>query len=244
MSRPPKVGGRKTIDIPGKAHSASAAVALSLATARRLTTMLLSFANFILPFFNILFPPNVPQRSTLTFRLRHFHAVTPSAHVYFADVPPLSTLNADTHPLSISTAPVRTSRPISASAFSEARALSMRAQSAALDWEDHEIPGPDISKRETLLLLAKMTSNAYVEPDTDAWYNLTDEWGIVRSLNSSVSHLQLILWFSTRRSGGSLMTTASEDTSSLQTTTVPSCSPSKARPRCWLAAGQPRRKIS
>ena len=149
--------------------------------------MLLSFANFILPLFNILFPPNVPQRpisQALTFRLRHFHAVTPSAHVYFADAPPFSTLNADMHPLSISTTPVRTSRPISVSAFSEARALSMRGQSAALDWEDYELPGPNVTKRETLLLLAKMTSNAYVEPDTDAWYNLTDEWGIVRSLSS------------------------------------------------------------
>lgn len=155
--------------------------------------MFLSFANLILPLFNILFPPNVPQPQTLTFRLRHFHAVTPSAHVYFADAPSLSTLNADTQPLSIYTAPVRTARPISAAAFSEARARSMHAQSATLDWEDHEIPGPDVSKRETLLLLAKMTSNAYVEPDTDAWYNLTDEWGIVRSLGSSTLHLQLIL---------------------------------------------------
>ena len=212
-----------------------------------LRSMLLSFANFILPLFNILFPPNVPQRpisQALTFRLRHFHAVTPSAYVYFADAPPLSTLNADTHPLSISTAPVRTSRPISASAFSEARALSMRGQSMALDWEDHEIPGPDVSKRETLLLLAKMTSNAYVEPDTDAWYNLTDEWGIVRSLDSCCTRRRLILRFSTLPSGGSLTTTVSVDTSSLQTTTAPSCSPSKARPRCWLAAGQLRRKIS
>jgi lipase ATG15 len=158
--------------------------------------MFLSFAHLILPLFNILFPPNVPQRpisQTLTFRLRHFHAVTPSAHVYFADASSLSTLNADTQPLSISTAPVRTARPISATAFSEARALSMRAQSVALDWEDHEIPGPDVSKRETLLLLAKMTSNAYVEPDTDAWYNLTDEWGVVRPLGSFAMHLQLIL---------------------------------------------------
>ncbi|SRR6266571_2492372 len=209
--------------------------------------MLLSFANFIPPLFNIFSPPNVPQRpissQTLTFQLRHFHAVTPSAHVYFADAPLRSTINADTQPLSISTAPVRTARPPSAAAFSEARALSMRAQTSALDWEDHEIPGPDVSKRETLLLLAKMTSNAYVEPDTGEWYNLTDEWGIVRSLGSSVLHLRLILC-STRRSGGSLTMTASVDTSSLQMTTVPSCSPSKARPRWWLAAGQPRRKIS
>jgi hypothetical protein len=217
--------------------------------------MFLSLANLIIPLFNIFFPPNVPQRplssQTLTFQLRHFHVVTPSAHVYFADAPSSpSILNADTQPLSISTAPVRTPRPISAAAFSEARAFSMHAQSAALDWEDHEIPGPDVTKRETLLLLAKMTSNAYVEPDTDAWYNLTDEWGIVRSLGSfHVLHSQLILETSyvvcsMRRSGGSLTTTAFVGTSSLQTTTAPSCFPSKARPRWWVAAGQPRRKIS
>ena len=155
--------------------------------------MILSFANFIFSLFNIFFPLNVPQRpissQTLTFQLRHFHAVTPSAHVYFADAPSRSTLNADTQPLSISTAPVRIARPLSAAAFSEARALSMRTQTAALDWDDPEISGPDVSKRETLLLLAKMTSNAYVEPDTVAWYNLTDEWGIVRSLAPPVFDL-------------------------------------------------------
>jgi putative lipase involved disintegration of autophagic bodies len=56
----------------------------------------------------------------------------------------------------------------------------MRGQSAALDWDEDEISGPDVSKRETLLLLAKMTSNAYIEPYTNGWYNLTDEWDIVR----------------------------------------------------------------
>jgi hypothetical protein len=204
--------------------------------------MFLSVANFIFSLFNIFFHQRPISSQPLSFHLRHFHAVTPSAHVYFADAP--STLNADTQPLSISTAPVRTARPLSAAAFSEARALSMRAQTTALDWEDHDIPGPDVSKRETLLLLAKMTSNAYVEPDTDAWYNLTDEWGIVRPLASPVFDLRLILVCSTRQSGGNLTTTASVDTSSLQTTTVPSCFPSKARPRWRLAAGQPRRKIS
>ncbi|KAI9457146.1 alpha/beta-hydrolase [Russula earlei] len=121
---------------------------------------------------------NSPTRDALHFRLRHFHAVTPSAHVYFADVPLHSSLHTDAQPLSIPIAPIRTARPQSAEAFAEARALSMRGQSAALGWEEDEIPGPDVSKRNTLLLLAKMTSNAYVEPTSAEWYNLTDEWGI------------------------------------------------------------------
>jgi lipase ATG15 len=147
-----------------------------------------SLANFIFAFLSIFLPPDVAQRSsvpsrnTLNFQLRHLHAVTPSAHVYFADVPPHSSLHTNAQPLSIPVSPVRTARPQSAAAFAEARALTMRRQSATLDWHEDVIPGPDASKRETLLLLAKMTSNAYVEPNTDGWYNLTDEWDIVRHL--------------------------------------------------------------
>jgi lipase ATG15 len=155
----------------------------------RTQMVLPSLTNFIFALYSIFFPPDVshrtilPLRNTLNFRLRHFHAVTPSAHVYFADVPLHSSLHPDSQPLplSIPIAPVRTARPPSAEAFSEARALSRRGQSTTLNWEEDNIMGPDVSKRETLLLLAKMTSNAYIEPDTDGWYNLTDKWGIVRS---------------------------------------------------------------
>ena len=141
--------------------------------------------------------------------------VTPSAHVYFADIPLHTSLHPDSQPLSIPIAPVRTARPPSTAAFSEARVLSMRGQSTTLDWKVDDIMGPDVSMRETLLILAKMTSNAYVEPDTDWWYNLTDEWGIVRS------HFVFSEWrictltrgpdvCSTLRSGGSRMTTVSD----------------------------------
>jgi putative lipase involved disintegration of autophagic bodies len=85
---------------------------------------------------------------------------------------------------------VRTARPQSAAAFAKARALSTRGQSATLHWEEDEIPGPDVSKRETLLLLAKMTSNAYLEPNMDGWYNLTDEWDIVRRPTSPVAYFR------------------------------------------------------
>ena len=219
------------------------------------TPMLLpSLTNFIFTFFNIFLPPDVSQRpifpahNTLDFRLRHFHAVTPSAHVYFADVPIHSSLHADSQPLSIPIAPVRTARPPSAAAFAEARALSMRGQSTALDWEEDQMPGPDVSKRETLLLLGKMTSNAYIEPDTDGWYNLTDEWGVVRSLLSSESGFRGLMQGpdvrSTLRSGGSRMTTASEGTSLRRMITALSSCPSKARPPSGSTGGRRRKKIS
>jgi hypothetical protein len=215
--------------------------------------LLPSLTNFIFTFFNIL-PPDVSQRSifplhnTLNFRLRHFHAVTPSAHVYFADLPQHSSLHADSRPLSIPIAPVLTARPPSAVAFAEARALSMRGQGTMLDWEEDQIPGPDVSKRETLLLLAKMTSNAYIEPDMDGWYNLTDEWGVVRFLLSSESGFCRLTQGpdvrSTHQLGGSRMTTDSEGTSSRRMITALSSCPSKARLPSGLTRGRPRIKIS
>jgi hypothetical protein len=213
-----------------------------------------SLTSFISLLFSIFLPPDVQKRpishphNTLNFRLRHFHVVTPSAQVYFADATLHNSLHADTQPLSIPISPVRTARPPSAEAFAEARFLSMRGQSAALVWEVDDIPGPDVSKRETLLHLAKMTSNAYVEPNTDGWYNLTDEWGVVRasqffpSLQSPL--IQKHVRSSTRPLGGNLTTTASEGTFSRQTITALLCSPSKARTQTGSAVGRRRRKIS
>jgi hypothetical protein len=40
--------------------------------------------------------------------------------------------------------------------------------------------GPDVESRATLLELAKMTNNAYVEPDDPAWYDLGANWNDVR----------------------------------------------------------------
>ncbi len=45
-------------------------------------------------------------------------------------------------------------------------------------WEDTEVLAPDVTDRETLRTLAKMTSNAYVLPDGGEWYPL-DDWNAV-----------------------------------------------------------------
>ncbi|KAK1927471.1 putative lipase [Papiliotrema laurentii] len=47
------------------------------------------------------------------------------------------------------------------------------------EWEDVEVRAPDVSDRQTLITLAKMTSNAYVSPDSG-------EWWPVKGWNSSV----------------------------------------------------------
>ena len=65
--------------------------------------------------------------------------------------------------------------------------MSMRGQSALLNWQEDEVFGPDVMRRETLLLLAKMTSNTYYEPYKRGWYNLTDDWDVVRQPPPSAS---------------------------------------------------------
>lgn len=50
--------------------------------------------------------------------------------------------------------------------------------SAAPDWEEIEVEAPDVTDRKTLLALAMMSSNAYIEPNSTDWYSL-DKWNAV-----------------------------------------------------------------
>lgn len=49
-----------------------------------------------------------------------------------------------------------------------------------LPWDEDEVDGPDVNDRETLLMLAKMTYNAYVQPTDPDWYELGEKWPNVR----------------------------------------------------------------
>jgi putative lipase involved disintegration of autophagic bodies len=42
------------------------------------------------------------------------------------------------------------------------------------EWEDVDVEAPDIRDRQTLISLAKMTSNAYVTPDSGEWWPVGD----------------------------------------------------------------------
>ena len=43
------------------------------------------------------------------------------------------------------------------------------------EWDDVEVEAPDVTDRQTLLTLAKMTSNAYVLPESGEWWPV-DDW--------------------------------------------------------------------
>ena len=136
--------------------------------------------------------------SSLSFELRHQHAVSSTAHVIFADIPAthIYSHRDGRAPYRIRTRHITTHRPPSFDAYSQARIRSIRyAQSQDLQWEEDGIIGPDVESRESLLELAKMTNNAYVEPDDPGWYDLEGNWSEVRYLFEFYLNIQLGICF-------------------------------------------------
>lgn len=114
--------------------------------------------------------------SPLKFELRHEHGVSDDSRIVFANIPP--SFAPDIYEIQVSN--MRAPRPESFRAFSNARTRSMRQmQSEPLKWEDVEVTGPNVKKRETLLQLAKMTYNSYSIPEGKDWYDLGPDWNTV-----------------------------------------------------------------
>jgi lipase ATG15 len=143
-----------------------------------------------------------------TFTLRHVHATNAdSGRIRWADVPEdiiTTSLQADatsdgssTHTHTLQTRRTTVHRPISQDAFHAARAQSRKRRrdksvfgrlgfgqewGQSLGWDEGDVPGPAIDKRETVLALAKMTNNAYLKPDEAGWYDLGGNWTAVSRL--------------------------------------------------------------
>jgi putative lipase involved disintegration of autophagic bodies len=117
---------------------------------------------------------------TLEFHLRHSHALSGNtSRNVFADAP--NNLFAES--FTFQPRYTRTYRASSQDAFNAARLKSYQQfqSDALLEWDEEELNGPDVTSRETLLLLAKMTNNAYFEPGEKGWYDLGNDWNSVSS---------------------------------------------------------------
>lgn len=125
------------------------------------------------------------QPAPLFFELRHFHAVSSDARVVFSDVSPsqIQALGSYTNTsYSIQqTVPLTTYKPPSLNALLDARKSNWDPlnQNAAINWEEDVVIGPNVESRETLLLLAKMTNDAYLNPGEAGWYELGKNWTVV-----------------------------------------------------------------
>jgi putative lipase involved disintegration of autophagic bodies len=138
-----------------------------------------------------IFNPDVA--TTLNFELRHVHGLNiERGRSVFRDVPASSSLSFSTlasgsprRKMRLQSKRIKVHRPRSQHQFHAARQqLRLRpkqnyAQSWRVDWNEDEIDGPDVRDRETLLLLAKMTNDAYLSPGESGWYDLGENWNAV-----------------------------------------------------------------
>lgn len=109
-----------------------------------------------------------PPASSLTFELRHEHAVINGSLPVFSDVPKFRQLAGEDDRLQYSVKTKATQSHV----FT--RFLS--------SWDEVEVPGPNVTDRETLRLLAMMTNNAYYQdPEKKGWYDLGPDWNSVCS---------------------------------------------------------------
>lgn len=115
--------------------------------------------------------PSYKQLGPLRFELRHQHAISNSSRIIFSDVRPGSS-SFRPEEYGVGTRPTTVHRPTSRDRFFSARWNGL----ISVPWDEIEVEGPDIHDRETLLTLAKMTNNAYTEPENSDWYDLGPGW--------------------------------------------------------------------
>ncbi|ELU43775.1 lipase [Rhizoctonia solani AG-1 IA] len=147
-------------------------------------------------------PTTSLARDAQLFTLRHVHRThSESGHIKWADVSQ-DTIRASeigeetldgssTHTHSLHVQRMSVHRPVSQDAFQAARAHSRRRRKEksvlgrfsldrewgqSLGWNEDDVDGPAIDKRETVLALAKMTNNAYLSPEESGWYDLGGNW--------------------------------------------------------------------
>ena len=144
--------------------------------------ILTTVTNFIIYLLGLHNPTRDNNTRYLNFELRQQHVVSSNARVAFANVAPSHIYSHDdaSAPYRVEAKPVISTRPPSFEVYSQARLRSMRyAQSLDMPWDEEEVLGPNIESRETLLLLAKMANDAYLEPTDPAWYDLGPDWNQV-----------------------------------------------------------------
>jgi len=108
-----------------------------------------------------------PSGNSLTFELRHEHAVANGALPVFSDVPKFRQLAGEDDHLQYS---VKTK-------VAQSHVFTQFLNS----WDEVEVSGPNVTDRETLHTLAMMTNNAYYPkgPEKNGWYDLGPDWNSV-----------------------------------------------------------------
>lgn len=118
-------------------------------------------------------------------QLRQYHAVAADAQILFHDADEQQFDSAYVPPSTYPSYAIRTkrttsNRPFSFDEYMHTRSLSIRGEPyRQVEWGEDEVTAPDVGSRQTLLELAKMTNNAYLEPGEVGWYDLNGQWNVV-----------------------------------------------------------------
>ncbi|KAG6820848.1 hypothetical protein H0H93_010675 [Arthromyces matolae] len=88
-------------------------------------------------------------------------------------------LNELDHLTSVKTRSTTVYRPRSLEALHDARHKSLHElQSQTVEWDELNVPGPDVEDRHTLSQLARMSGNAYALPGRSNWYDVDMAWNM------------------------------------------------------------------
>lgn len=116
---------------------------------------------------------NTGGSTKLRFQLRQVHGTTESSRVVFSDIPTSQNLVGELY--EVETRPLTAHKPASLDDFFASRFDKSRLS----PWDETDVEGPNVRDRETLLMLAKMTSNAYTQPGAKDWYDIGPDWNNV-----------------------------------------------------------------
>lgn len=133
-----------------------------------------------LVFQSLLQPPEAPPQVSLSPRHAHSHALDKAAPLFLNDGN-LHTWGSDS--LTLRTRKITIKRPKQRPPHILSWAHAARARRAGgnvtttgwdsdQDWDEVEVEAPDVTDRQTLLTLAKMSSNSYIEPNETGWFPL------------------------------------------------------------------------
>lgn len=122
----------------------------------------------------------------LDFTLRHIHRTRPdTGGILWVDLDGDAAVASETeNSYSVGTKTLTIQKPVSLDKWKEWRSKRQiipgtlhNLNIQTIDWKSHETTGPATDKRETLLTLAKMTSNSYfVDNKAVGWYDLGGNW--------------------------------------------------------------------
>jgi len=133
--------------------------------------------------FTSLHPPG--NVNPLTFNLQHVYMSTPSNGILFANIrnpKHVQALGYHSFKLEIPSTRRLAIPRASPGLVQKARQHSrVYGESTVLDWLEDQVDGPDVSSRDVLETLAKMTANAYIQVADKDWYDLSHQWNSTHS---------------------------------------------------------------